>query len=116
MRIMIDIVSRAMFCTDTSGAADRVAQSLLLLQERTVERFWTVLDTSHWPTRRNRQYWQTLRERNAIVCNIVETRRIQSVAPDDLFVMLLEARDEDASEQMTHRQLRDKVMTIRGMV
>ncbi len=39
MRITIDIVSRAMFCTDTSGAADRVAQSLLLLQERADERF-----------------------------------------------------------------------------
>ena len=112
MRMTIDIVSRAMFSTDTTGAVDRVAQYLPLLQERTNERFWTVLDTSHWPTRRNRQYWQALRELDAIVYNIIETRRKQSEAPDDLLTMLLEARDEDTGEQMTNQQLRDEVMTI----
>ncbi len=112
MHLTLEIVSHAMFSTDTSDVADRVGQQLPILLERTNEMFWTVFDTSHWPLPRNRQYWRAVRELNAIVYRIVDKRRQSRDVYDDVLTMLLEAHDEDTGEQMTDAQLRDEVMTI----
>ena len=112
MHLTLEIVSRAMFSTDTSAVAYQVSRQMPILLERTNERFWEVVDTVRWPLPRSRQYWQAVRELNAIVLGIIEKRRHTTDAYDDLLTMLLEARDEDTGEQMTDAQLRDEVMTI----
>jgi cytochrome P450 len=112
MRVTLDIVSRALFSTDTSGFADRISQNLPIILERTNERFFETVNLSWLPTSRNRRYQKALLELDAVVYEVIEKRRHSPERNDDLLTMLLEATDEETGERMTDRQLRDEVMTL----
>jgi cytochrome P450 len=112
MHVTLEIVSRAMFSTDTAGFSDQIGQNLPIVLERTNERFWELLDLSRLPTARNRHYWKSLGEMDKVIYQIIEQRRRSSESFDDLLTMLLEAVDEETGERMTDQQLRDEVITI----
>lgn len=112
MRVTLDIVSRAMFSTDTTGFSEEIGRSLPIVLDRTNDRFWALVDTSGLPTPRNRRYWKALAALDRVVYQVIEERRGSKETPDDLLTMLLETVDEETGEQMTDQQLRDEVMTI----
>lgn len=112
MRVTLDIVSLALFSTDTSEFVDRISQNLPVILERTNERFWEVLDLSRLPTPRNRRYQKALHELDEVVYGVIEKRRQSREPYDDLLTMLLEAIDTETGESMTDQQLRDEVMTL----
>ena len=112
MHVTLDVVSRALFSTDTSGFAENISQNLPIILERTNERFFEVLDLSRLPTPRNRRYLKALQELEKVVYGVIKKRRHSREMYDDLLTMLLEATDEETGEKMTDQQLRDEVMTL----
>ncbi|TDD94765.1 cytochrome P450 [Actinomadura rubrisoli] len=64
------------------------------------------------PTPGNRRFARVAARLRRIVDGMVEERRRDPRARDDLLSMLMAARDEDTGAAMTPRQVRDEVVTI----
>jgi cytochrome P450 len=113
--LTLDIISRAMFSSDVQGAAANVAHYIATLNEyalRMIRRPWLFLIPRKFPTPFNYVQWRALRSLNEIVNGIIQARRREPHAHDDLLSMLLSACEEGTGRGMTDAQLRDEVMTI----
>jgi len=68
----------------------------------------------HWvPTPRNRAFREARDELNRIVQDIIEKRRNETHARNDLLDTLLSARDDySGGKEITDQQIRDEVMTL----
>ena len=114
-QLTLDIISRAMFSSDVQGAASEVSRHIALLNEyalRMLRRPWLFLLPRRFPTPFNYAQYQSLKALNEIVRGIIQGRRRQPEAHDDLLSMLLSACDEGTGRGMTDEQLRDEVMTV----
>src|SRR5204863_1038411 len=65
-----------------------------------------------FPTPFTRRQYDSLQALNRIVHGIIQSRRRNPGAHDDLLQMLLSACEETTGQGMTDAQLRDEVMTI----
>jgi cytochrome P450 len=114
-QLTLDIISRAMFSSDVQGTAAGVAEHIARLNEyalRMIRRPWLFLLPRSFPTPFNHAQFHSLRSLNQIVAGIIQTRRREPQAHDDLLSMLLSACEEESGRGMTDDQLRDEVMTI----
>ena len=114
-QLALDIISRAMFSSDVQGAAVDVSRHITLLNEyalRMLRRPWLFLLPRRFPTPFNYAQYRSLKSLNAIVHGIIQGRRRQPEAHDDLLSMLLSACEEGTGRGMTDDQLRDEVMTV----
>ena len=64
------------------------------------------------PTPRNLRFRRAMRTLDAAVYAMIAGRRQAGSGGEDLFAMLLQARDEATGEQMDDRQVRDEVITL----
>jgi cytochrome P450 len=106
------IIVRTMFSTDLGSAAEVVKRTWPIVNERIGETFWATRLENWLPTPANRRFRRALGELDAVVYDIITTRRRSGGDHPDLLAMLLSARDEETGEHMTDRQLRDEAMTI----
>ena len=114
-QLTLDIISRAMFSSDVQGAAADVSRHIAALNEyalRMLRRPWLFLLPRRFPTPFNYEQYRSLKSLNDIVRGIIQVRRRQPEAHDDLLNMLLTACEEGTGRGMTDDQLRDEVMTI----
>jgi cytochrome P450 len=114
-QLTLDIISRAMFSSDVQGAAADVSHHIATLNEyalRMLRRPWLFLLPRSFPTPFTRVQYRSLRSLNEIVHGIIQTRRRQPHAHDDLLSMLLSASEEGTGRGMSDQQLRDEVMTV----
>jgi cytochrome P450 len=114
-QLTLDIISRAMFSSDVQGAAADVSHYIAILNEyalRMLRRPWLFLLPRRIPTPFNYEQQRALKALNKIVHNIIQARRKQPHAHDDLLSMLLSAAEEGTGRRMTDEQLRDEVMTV----
>ena len=114
-QLTLDIISRAMFSSDVQGAAADVSRHIASLNEyalRMLRRPWLFLLPRRVPTPFNYAQYLSLKSLNAIVHGIIQSRRRQPEAHDDLLSMLLSACEEGTGRGMTDEQLRDEVMTV----
>lgn len=113
--LTLDIISRAMFSSDVQGAAASVAEHIARLNEyalRMLRRPWLFLLPRRIPTPFTRAQVHSLRSLKEIVHGIIQARRRNPHAHDDLLSMLLSACEEETGRGMTDEQLRDEVTTI----
>ena len=113
--LTLDIISRAMFSTDVEGSAADVSRHIGTLNEyalRMLRNPWLLLLPRTFPTPFTSGQFHALKTLNAVVYNIIRTRRHQPDRHDDLLAMLLSACDEETGRAMTDEQLRDEVMTV----
>jgi len=104
-----------MFSSDVQGAARGVSRHIALLNEyalRMLRQPWLFLLPRRVPTPLNYAQYHALKSLNDTVHGIIQARRRQPEAHDDLLGMLLTAADEESGRGMTDEQLRDEVMTI----
>ena len=109
--LTLDIISRAMFSSDVQGVAADVSRHIVTLNEyalRMLRRPWLFL----LPRRFNYTLYRALKPLNEIVHHIIQARRDEPHAHNDLLSMLLSAVDEGTGRSMTNDQLRDEVMTV----
>ena len=114
-QLTLDIISRAMFSSDVQGAAVDVSRHIAALNEyalRMLRRPWLFLLPRRFPTPFNYAQYRSLKSLNEIVHGIIQVRRRQPEAHDDLLSMLLSACEEGTGRGMTDDQLRDEVMTV----
>ena len=114
-QLTLDIISRAMFSSDVQGAASDVSHHIAVLNEYALHMLrhpWLFLLPRKIPTPFNYAQYRSLKALNDAVNGIIQARRRQPQAHDDLLSMLLSACEEGTGRGMTDEQLRDEVMTI----
>jgi cytochrome P450 len=114
-QLTLDIIARAMFSSDVQGAAAHVARHIALLNEyalRMLRNPLLFLLPRSFPTPFTHRQQGSLKSLNAIVHGLIQARRREPHAHDDLLNMLLSACEEGSGRRMTDEQLRDEVMTI----
>ncbi len=113
MKLTFDIIGRAMFSKDVSGAADEVYEAVGTSQQEAFKRALSPLRLPMpWPTPANRRYGRAVRVIDRLVNGMIAERRALSPGdrPPDLLTMLIEAKDEDG-RTMDDRLVRDEAVT-----
>jgi cytochrome P450 len=111
-RLTLSIVSRTLMGADVSDGAGAVGRSLehtLRYAFRRTGRFFKL--PFGFPAPKNLRYMKAIHTLDAVVYSLIDGRRESGEDRGDLLSMLVQARDENG-EGMSHRQLRDEVMTF----
>jgi cytochrome P450 len=114
-RLTLDIISRAMFSSDSQGMARDVSHHIATLNEwalRALRHPWMLLLPRKLPLPFFSDMRQALEELERIVNDIIRERRAHPGDHDDLLAMLLAACEEESGRGMSDAQLRDEVMTM----
>lgn len=113
MTAALEVVGHALFGTDLSADAQRLAQATLAALDVVVARARVPITPPSWiPTPANRRLKAALRELDAAVLGMLQDRAGQpSDVPRDMLDLLLSARDEDG-QRLTSREVRDQVVTF----
>jgi cytochrome P450 len=114
-QLTLDIISRAMFSSDVQGAAADVSHHIARLNEYALHMLrhpWLFLLPRRIPAPFSFGPLRSLESLNKIVHGIIQSRRRQPHAQDDLLNMLISATEEGTGRGMTDEQLRDEVMTV----
>jgi cytochrome P450 len=108
MRLTLRIIGQALFSIDLSAQANTVGQALT----RANDYLCAPLPPLFVPTPRNRRLQTALRCLDALVYDLITTRRQSQQDTPDLLSVLLGVRDEETGEGMHDRQIRDEVITL----
>lgn len=114
MRLTLTIVGRALFSVELSAQASTIGPAFTILNAEIAQLLRSFLPT---PIKfRLPRFQRALGDLNRTVQSIIDQRRERLArsgeAGGDLLAMLIQARDEQTSEQMTDQQLRDEVVTL----
>jgi cytochrome P450 len=114
MAVTMTIVAEALFGADLSASAAEMGRTISDLMEQ----FSRMLGLSArfqppaWvPTPANRRLRAATRKVDGVIHGVIEARRRNGAATDDLLSLLIRARDEDGGS-MTDEQVRDEAMTL----
>lgn len=112
MRLTLEVVGQALFGIDLSRDAHELTGAVLTTLDHIMYRARKlIVPPDSVPTPRNLRFRRALQTLDRTVYAMIAERR-RTGGGDDLFAMLLGARDETSGEQMTDRQVRDEVITL----
>lgn len=113
MTATLEVVGHALFGTDLSTDAHRLAEATLSALEVVVARARVPLSPPSWvPTPGNRRLQAAVRELDAAVAGMLAERSRQPVdQPRDMLDLLLAARDETGAG-LSRAEVRDQVVTF----
>ena len=113
-RLTLAVVSKTLFDADVESESDEIVKSLtdiVNLFPRFVFPFSEILD--YLPLPGNKRGLLAVSRLDNVIYRLIEERRRDTVAKDDLLSMLLEARDEEGDGRgMSDRQVRDEAITL----
>lgn len=109
----LEIVGHALFGTDLSADAERLAHATLAALDVVVARARVPITPPAWvPTPANRRLQSAVRELDGAVSRMmVERSRNRAAEPSDMLDLLLAARD-DSGRGLTRREVRDQIVTF----
>lgn len=111
MRLALAIACQTLFGAEACPDPELVGRAMQSAMASLVEWAQGTIPLPHWvPTRVNRRFTRALRELDAVVEGLIDSRREKSPG-DDLLWALLSARDE-AGKPMSRQQLLDEVRTL----
>src|SRR2546427_28155 len=109
-RLTMAVAAKALLSIDIVPHATDIERVMLALYDHVDYRFTHVFCfPERVPTPRNRRFWGAVHTLDRIVYRIIDERRRSSKACNDLFAMLLEARDHDTGEPITDKEIRDHI-------
>lgn len=113
-RITLDIVSKALFGADVRSDLELVRNAITVANEFAIARIrYLTKRIPLWiPTKENREFKKAGDALDSLLYSIIDNRMANPIERHDLLAMLMEAKDEDTGEGMSHRQLRDEAMTL----
>lgn len=113
MTTALEVVGHALFGTDLSADAERLAEATLTALEVVVARARVPITPPSWvPTPANRRLQGAVRELDAAVARMIsERRRQKQETPQDMLDLLLAARD-DEGRGLTPVEVRDQIVTF----
>lgn len=113
-KLTISIVGKAMFGTDAEGKIDAIRTEMDIYQKigNILLRipFQLPENTPEFPLLIRMK--RAIQRLDKIVMDIIKKRRINQERKGDLLDLLMDAQDEDSSDRMSDKQLRDEVLTI----
>jgi cytochrome P450 len=113
VRLTLQIVAKVLFDADVANDAPEVGQALEVVMHNFLNRWGSFLPLPAWfPTGGNLRFHRSIRQLDKIIYRFIAERRASRQQRNDLFSILLHARDEDDGRQMTDKQLRDEAMTL----
>jgi cytochrome P450 len=111
-RLTLGIVARVLFDLELADDVDRLGRAVDRGIEALARRFQSLIVFPEWlPTAANRAFLSSIREFDALVAAMIESRRQGNSAADDLLSRMMRARD-DEDRPMSDRQLRDEAVTL----
>ena len=113
MQLTMFIASIALFGHDIEDDAEAVSSNMTLLLEyftRLVSPFFSLLLKLPLPS--TLRFHAAVRDLDAVIYRMIERRRANPGAGDDLLTRLMQARDDETQAQMTGQQLRDELLTL----
>ncbi len=113
MTTALEVVGHALFGTDLSADAERLAEATLTALEVVVARARVPITPPAWvPTPGNRRLQSAVRELDGAVTRMIGERRSHSGdAPQDMLDLLLAARD-DSGRGLSPVEVRDQIVTF----
>lgn len=113
MHVALEVVGHALFGTDLSADAARLAEATLSALEVVVARARVPITPPDWiPTPANRRLQAAMRELDAAVRRmIIDRRRLGPSRPSDMLDLLMAATDE-YGHRLSLREVRDQVVTF----
>jgi cytochrome P450 len=113
MAVTQAIVAKTLFDARVDDDSGSVGAALHVLLKDFFDRLRSIVRFPPWvPTPANRKVRQAIRDLDAIVYRIIETRRASGEDRGDVLSMLLHAQDADDGSRMSDTQVRDEVMTM----
>lgn len=113
MRLTLEVITQTMFSTSVLDNVDKISSSLETGLRYALRSASNPLNPPLFiPTAANREFKQSRALLDQIIYNIIDQRRQQTSAKNDLLDMLLNARDETNGQQMSNQQIRNEVITI----
>ncbi len=113
-KLTLAVVSKTIFDADVESESDEIVKSLadlVGLFTRFVFPFSEILD--YLPLPGNKRGIEAIKRLDTIIYRLIEERRSDMGAKDDLLTMLLEAQDEEGDGKgMSDRQVRDEAITL----
>ena len=113
MQLTMFIASIALFGHDIEDDAEAVSSNMTLLLEyftRLVSPFFSLLLRLPLPS--TLRFHAAVRDLDAVIYRMIERRRANPGAGDDLLTRLMQAKDDETQAQMTEQQLRDELLTL----
>ncbi len=111
MRLTLDIVGQTLFGTDMDQYGEEIATSFLTLTDFFASPAALSATWQRVPTPFNLRYRGAVRRIEAIIAQLIESRRAGGTEGNDFLSRLMAATDE-AGQRMTDRQLRDEAITF----
>lgn len=113
MHAALEVVGHALFGTDLSADAQRLASATLSALEVVVARARVPLTPPAWlPTPNNRKLARSVRSLDGAVARMLAERRARrDEAPADMLDLLLASRDE-SGQGLSRQEVRDQVVTF----
>ena len=113
MRLALGLAAKALFSHDIEDDSDGVSRNLGTLLEffaRLMSPFLQL--TLKLPLPSTLRMRRAMRELDAVIYRMIDSRRRNPVEGDDLLSLLVRARDDETHEQMNEKQLRDEIFTL----
>lgn len=111
MRLTMDVVSRALFGTPVGPDWEIAVQAFTTTQEWGYRQRWLPIPLAI-PTPWNLRFKRACRTLDQITYDIIRQRRQTNSDQDDLFAVLMNARDEETGKGLSDRELRDEVLML----
>ncbi|MCA9073096.1 MAG: cytochrome P450, partial [Planctomycetaceae bacterium] len=110
--LTVTIAAEALLGVDVPAELETIRQSLEVIHHDFEHRFQAAIPVPAWiPTPGNRKLRGAIRDLHLVVDRIITQRAQQPGKRTDALSLLLQARDENGAT-MSHRQLRDEVLTL----
>ena len=113
MELTMFVAAKTLFGHDIKDDSDAVSRNVSILLEyftRLVSPFFSLLLKLPLPS--TLRFRRAVRDLDAVIYRMIEQRRTQAGAEEDLLARLMQAKDDETQVQMTEKQLRDEVLTL----
>jgi len=113
MRITRDVIVRAMFSNSLAGHIEQIDHAFEVVESFVGSLATNPLSLPLWvPTPLHLEFKAQVKFLDERIQSLIDARRGQADAPNDLLTMLLRATDPETGTGMSDRQLRDELMNI----
>jgi cytochrome P450 len=112
VELTLELLGATLFGSDFTAVTKAVRDSVTAIRSRVTARLLSALPLPLWlPSRGNRVLRASLGALDAVIYRLIELRS-RVAGTDDFITSLLAARDPLTGDALTHRQLRDEIVTM----
>jgi cytochrome P450 len=112
MQVTLEVITQTMFSTSVLDKIEHIAPALDTVLRYAAKSVMNPLRIPLFiPTQANREFNEASALLDEVIYGIIEQRRAQAIAHNDLLDMLLNASDDNGN-LMSDKQIRDEVITI----